>query len=201
MEVSSIALFYHRSEKVWKALGKDGFAIKAPWPTVGEEDKMLTRQAKFLRDTLKRFRNSTVKAKKGWTKASIIVSDAYPEWKVNMLQWMQEQYSAESGFAKTFMKDMKTWSGQNVKEKKLMSETMKFASFTQKEVEEVGVMAMEVHLPFDQKAILDTMSDYIQKQINVPELDVIRLGSEEASEVPERNAGLSSPGKPCIWFR
>ena len=193
--------FYHRSEKVWKVLGKEGLAIKAAWPNAGKEDKILTRQWKFLSESVRRFRNSAVKAKKGWKEASIIVTDEYPEFKVNVLKWMQDQYNTESGFPKTFMKDLKAWAGKNIAEKKLMSQTMQFASFTKKEVEEVGVMAMDSQLPFDQKALLDDMMDYITKQTDVPQMDVIKIGTEAGSNVPERTADNSSPGKPCMWFR
>lgn len=192
---------FDRSEKVWKALGKEGLAVKAPWPKLGTEDKILTRQAKFLAEALKRFRNSATKAKKGWTKASIIVTDEYPEAKVNALKWMQEKYDPKVGFPSTFMKELKGWSMENVKEKKLMSEIMKFVSFTKKEVDEVGVMAMEAQLPFDQTAILTEMKDFIQKQTGISELDIIRVGTEAASAVPDRTIDNSAPGKPCIWFR
>ncbi|EJK66149.1 hypothetical protein THAOC_12941, partial [Thalassiosira oceanica] len=50
---------------MWRTLGKEGLAVRAPWPVVDEEDKLLTRQAKFLRDALKTFRTATGKAKKG----------------------------------------------------------------------------------------------------------------------------------------
>jgi leucyl-tRNA synthetase len=71
----------HWSEKVWELIGKEGYeyAVKAPWPVAGEEDKLLSRQAKFLRDNLKNFRQQAGKAKKGWTKSSVLVTDSYPE--------------------------------------------------------------------------------------------------------------------------
>ena len=153
-----------------------------------------------MRDVVKQFRGAVTKAKKGWTQASLIVSDDYPEWKVDVLKWMQEQYSAGGGFSKLFMKDLKTWAGKNVKDKKLMSETMKFASFIKKETEDVGPVAMEVQLPFDQTATLEEVSAYIIKQANIPQLTIIKLGSEEAAAVPERTADNSSPGSPASWF-
>jgi leucyl-tRNA synthetase len=41
---------------VWKKLGKEGLAVKAPWPIAEEEDKIMTREAAFLRITLQNFR-------------------------------------------------------------------------------------------------------------------------------------------------
>jgi leucyl-tRNA synthetase len=36
----------HWSEKVWKQIGKEGYAVKAPWPVAGEEDELLSRHVK-----------------------------------------------------------------------------------------------------------------------------------------------------------
>ena len=66
--------FFDRAEKVWKAIGKEGLAVKAPWPKGGEVDKLLTRQAKFLRDSLKAFRAQAGKAKAGAEKSTIVVT-------------------------------------------------------------------------------------------------------------------------------
>ncbi len=107
--------FTNRSENAWKKLGKEGLAIKASWPVADEEDKLLTRQGQFLRESLKKFRGLAGKAKKGWKTASIAVTDPYPQWKVDTLKCMPEQ----TGFSNSFMKDLKTWTGQNVSNKKL----------------------------------------------------------------------------------
>jgi leucyl-tRNA synthetase len=187
---------------LWNKLGKEGLAVKAPWPIAEEEDKIMTREAKFLRDTLKNFRAQQGKAKKGSTKASILVSDDYPQWKIDTLTWMHGKYDAETGFNATFMKDLKTWTGSNP-DKKMIKFTMQFASFIKKEVEDVGSMAMDVQLPFDQKEILLASDGYIKSQLNVTELDIINLRDTEgaAADVPERTKENVSPGKPVLWLR
>jgi leucyl-tRNA synthetase len=184
---------------MWKKLGKEGLAIKAPWPVADEEDKLLTRQGKFLRDSLKKFRGLAGKAKKGLKAASIVVTDSYPQWKVDTLKWMQEQHSAETGFSKSFMKDLKTWTGQNVSDKKMIKFTMQFSSFMKSEVEEVGKVAMDIHLPFDQVAILEASMKYIKAQLQIEELDILKL--ENAEGVPERIADQVIPAKPYLWLR
>lgn len=195
-------LFYFRSEMLWQMLGKEGLAVVAPWPIAEEEDKIMTREAKFLRDTLKNFRAQQGKAKKGSTKASILVSDDYPQWKIDTLIWMQGKFDADTGFNATFMKDLKTWTGSNP-DKKMIKFTMQFASFIKKEVEDVGSMAMDIQLPFDQKEILVASDGYIKSQLNVTELDIINLRDTEgaASDVPERTKENVSPGKPVLWLR
>ena len=149
----------HWSEKLWKQVGKEGYAVKALWPVAGKEDKLLSRQAKFLRDNLKNFRQHAGKAKKGWTKSTILVTDSYPEWKVNVLLMMQEKY--DNGFPADFMKQLKVWC-KDLPDKKLIKNTMQFASFTKREVEDVGPVAMETSLPFDQKAILEQSTAYLK---------------------------------------
>ena len=138
--------------------------------------------------------------KKGWSKAAILVCDSYPEWKINVLKWMQEQYSAETGFPATFMKDLKGWTGTNVEDKKLIKLSMQFASFVKREAEDVGPMAMDVQLPFDQKAILSEALEFIKKQVNVTELDIIKLGVDDTADVPDKLASNVMPGKPHLWL-
>jgi len=191
----------HWSETLWKDIGKEGFAVRAPWPVVGEEDKLLTRQAKFLRDSLKNFRTSAGKAKKGWKTATVLVADGYPEWKINALLWMQSQYNKSSGsFPPTFMKDLKVWSTANVSDKKKIKLTMQFVSFMKREVDEVGEMGMDIKCPFDQSAILNESVAYIKAQLNMAELSVASVDDPELA-VPDRTSQNVSPGKPVLWMR
>jgi len=191
----------HWSETLWKDLGKEGLAVRAPWPTVGEEDKFLSRQAKFLRDSLKSFRNSAGKAKKGWKEATILVADDYPQWKVDALLWMQSQYDAASGsFVPTFMKDLKTWSATNVTDKKQIKFVMQFVSFMKREVEDCGESGMDTKCPFDQMGILKESISYIKSQLNLEEVIVVQLDGCDLP-VPDKVAQNVSPGKPTLWMR
>jgi leucyl-tRNA synthetase len=192
---------FGRSEKLWKSLGKEGLAVKAPWPHVDAEDKLLTRQSAFLSNAMKSFRGQVGKAKKGWKDATILICDSYPDWKVKTLQWLQGQHDGHA-FSASFMQDLKTWTSENVTDKKLVKFTMQFASFIKKEVEEVGTVAMDTELPFDQKAILESSVLYIQAQLNLSALEFIRLGDSDASKiVPDRVAENVSPGKPFLWLQ
>jgi len=192
----------HWSEKMRKSIGKEGFAVKAPWPVAEEEDKILTRQAKFLRDSAKIFRTQGSKAKKGWTSVSMVVSDTYPQWKIDVLTWLQAQYnSSNKEFPATIMKDLKGWTGANIKDKKMMKFAMQFASFAIAEAKDVGEAALDVQLPFDQEKILNESVAYIKSQINVEELDTIKIGSDAAGQVPDRLVENVAPGKPSLWYR
>jgi leucyl-tRNA synthetase len=179
-------------------------AVKAPWPVAEEEDKVLTRQSAFLQSSLKSFRAQEGKAKKGWTKASVVVTDSYPQWKVDALLWMQEQYKASGNkFLPSLMGDLKKWTASNISDKKLMKNVMQFVSFTMKEVEDVGEMAMDVKLPFDQMSVLESSEAYLKAQLNIENLDFIKLDGDDAAaaSVPERVQGNVTPGKPSLWMR
>ena len=185
---------------MWKKLRPDGgFAVQASWPVAEEEDKILTRQAQLLRDALKSFRTLTGKAKKGWQQVSILISDVYPQWKIDALVWMQEQYSNGS-FEESFMKDLKDWATASVSDKKMVKLTMQFVSFRKKEVEDVGITALDIRLPFDQREILSESLNYIQSQLSLDSIDIVKLGEDDV-EVPERVQENVEPGKPYLWFR
>ena len=189
----------HWSEKVWKKMGYDGYAVKAPWPTADEEDKLLSRQSKFLRDSVKNFRAQCGKAKKGWKEVSVLVTDSYPEWKVNTLKFMVEQY--DDGFPKDFMKKLKMWTS-DLPDKKQKGLTMQFASFTKKEVEEVGPAAMDESCPFDQVKVFDESRKYIKSQLGLDNFDIVKLDdSDTIITVPDRVRENVVPGKAYLWFR
>lgn len=201
---------------VWKKLGKEGLAVKAPWPIAEQEDKILTRVTKFLSDSIRQFRTQAGKAKKDWKTMSILVSDVYPQWKIDTLLWMQQQYnSTTKTFTETFMKDLKDWSAATVTDKKLIKLVMQFASFRKKEVEDAGETAMDIQLPFDQCAIIEECRSYIQAQINiVPSSDnndtssstnitIIKLddSTTDKAAIPERISENVEPGKPYLWIQ
>lgn len=172
--------------------------MKAPWPIAGEEDKLLTKEAKFLRDSLKNFRASAGKAKKGWKTATILVAEDYPQWKTDALIWMQSKYN--DGFPDTFMADLKDWSTTSVADKKQVKSVMQFVSFMKKEVEDVGEMGMDIKCPFDQLSILKESKAYIQSQLGLEEVGVCSVDDPEIS-VPEKTSQNVTPGKPFLWLR
>jgi leucyl-tRNA synthetase len=189
----------HWSEKLWSSLGKAGLAVKAPWPVADPEDKLLTRQSKFLQDSLKKFRQQMGKAKKGYTMVSILVTNSYSGWKVDVLKFLQSQYSDESGFPSTIMKELKKWSAESVSDKKLVKDVMQFASFMKDEANDVGNLALDLELPFDQRTILEDALSYLKVQLDVPSLDVVDLSTAEG--IPDRVASNVTPGRPHLWIR
>merc|ERR1711957_75644 len=135
----------HWSETQWKVLGKKGLAVHAPWPSVAEEDKLMSRQSKFLRDSVKSFRNSA---------------------------------------------------------KKMIKNVMQFASFMKREADEVGTAALELRMPYDQKAILVDSLQYINSQIGRDEPIVINMDTdgEAGQKIPDKVPSNVTPGKPYLWL-
>ena len=99
----------------------------------------------------------------------------------------------------TFMKEMKAWTGKNISDKKMIKGAMQFGSFVRAEAQEVGRVAMDLKLPFDQRAALEVSLTYLKSQLNLSTLDIIDLKASE--DVPERIVGMVSPGKPHLWIR
>lgn len=187
-----------RSECLWKDLGKEGLAVRAPWPIVDDEDVLLTKQAKFLRSSLKNFRGQAGKAKKGWKTATILVAEDYPQWKVDALLWMQSKYN--NGFPDSFMADLKDWTTNSVEDKKQVKNIMQFVSFMKREVDEVGEMGMDIKCTFDQLAILNESKAYIQSQLGMEEIGVASVLDPELA-VSDKISQNVTPGKPYLWIR
>jgi leucyl-tRNA synthetase len=195
--LSDVPIF--RSESMWEKLGMNGLAVQAPWPIADEEDKILTRQAAFLRKCLKKFRSQVGKAKK-LNEVSIILADSYPRWKVDILLWMQGQYhEVTQSFPDSFMKDLKAWTNENVSDKKMIKDAMQFASFMKGEVAEVGTVALDVQLPFDQASVLESSMEYIKSQLDVKEIDIRKV--EIDSGLPDKVKDQPTPGNPYMWLR
>lgn len=198
----------HWSEILWQQhidllAGNKGLVVHAPWPNqTSVEDKLLSRQASFLRDAVKNCRQQSIKQsspKKPNTK--ILVTNSYPTWKINTLHFMHEQFNSETNkFPSDFMKQLKTWSATNVTDKKMIKFTMQFASWMKREVEEVGPMAMDINVPYNQFDILQNNLKYISAQINKENVEVYELSDGNNADIPDKVLENVSPGRPYLWL-
>jgi len=180
----------HWSENLWQQLYPNSFVIQAPWPTWQPQDKLLSRKVSFLRDALKRFRQQIIKTKKKSTYNTILVTNSYSQWKVDTLQYMQANYPFQNDFLSNLKK--------STSNKKMLKQTMQFASWIKKEVADVGVLAMDTTMPYDQKEILDSNQNYIQKQLKLEHIEIKLL---EDVDVPPKIKEVVSPGRPYLWLR
>jgi len=193
----------HWSETLWQQHIKEGLVVHAPWPNqTAEEDKLLSRQASFLRDAVKNFRAQSLKQaspKKPNTK--ILVTDSYPTWKINTLHFMHEQFNNETNtFPSDFMKQLKTWTNSNITDKKMIKFTMQFASWMKREVEEVGAMAMDINMPYNQYDILKNNLKYISAQIKRENVEVCEVGDGNTAGAPDKIFENVTPGRPYLWL-
>jgi hypothetical protein len=96
------------------------------------------------------------------------------------------------------MKDMKKWSAENAPDKKMIKDVMQFASFMKDEANDVGAIALDLELPFDQCAILEDTIPYLKAQLDLPNLDVVDL--DKAEGIPDRVVSNVAPGRPYLWM-
>jgi leucyl-tRNA synthetase len=190
----------HWSESMWQQMGKTELAVRAPWPVAEPENKVLTGEAKFLSDAVKNFRILHGKAKKGVDKAAVVIGESYPEWKIEVLKFMHAQFDADAQtFSDSFMGDLKKWTSA-LPDKKLIKLSMQFGAFTKREVADVGPAAMDLQMPYDQRAVITASSKYIAKQLNLDTVEVIVLGDEGSDVVPDRVEDMAAPGRPYLWM-
>ena len=85
---------------------------------------------------------------------------------------------------------------------------MQFVSFRKREVDDVGITALDVRLPFNQQAILEDSLQYIQSQLNMDSINIIKLGGDGIASavigdtpIPDRIVENVEPGKPYLWIR
>jgi len=189
----------HWSEKIWSLVGGSGFVVKAPWPVLPAEDKLLTRQQKCLLSNLRTFRQQVGKAKKKPTAGKILVVDVYPEWKQAALDWMVEN-KGKIDDSKAFMGDLKKWAG-TLEDKKNTKNLMQFVSFVRKEYLDVGDVALEKECPFDQAACFNSSLAYITSQLGFGStVEVVNLTKDGVPEgINERTTSSCGPGKPVLF--
>jgi hypothetical protein len=84
--------------------------------------------------------------------------------------------------------------------KRERQKNMRFASFMKSEVEEVGKVAMDIHLPFDQGAILEASMRYIKARLQIEELDILKLDTAEgvSERIADQVMSAISPTCGCI---
>ncbi|GMI13865.1 hypothetical protein TrLO_g9093 [Triparma laevis f. longispina] len=189
----------HWSEKIWSLVGGSGFVVKAPWPVVPAEDKLLSRQAKCLLSNLKVFRQQVGKAKKKPLGGKILVVDVYPDWKQGALDWMVEN-KGKIDDSKAFMGDLKKWAG-SLEDKKNTKNLMQFVSFVRKEYLDVGDASLEKECPFDQSACFESSLAYITSQLGFTSpVEVVNLSKSGIPDgIGEKTVGNCGPGKPVLF--
>jgi len=219
----------HYAEHVWKeVLKKDGFAVRAGWPTADLPDLTLQRANKYLQDTIVSMRkllqkqtSAPKKAKKGPTNTAttveeskptiglLYVAEKYEGWKEECLKILQAKYDKGS---RSFACDQDISAalkespiGQLADFKIILKQCMPFLRFKKDETLAVGPEALDVKLPFDEMQVLQENVDLIKRQIGLEKLEIFFITDESArnkagSYVSVLRQTPPSPGNPVAIF-
>lgn len=217
----------HYAEFVWRELlKKDGFVIKAGWPSAGSPDLKLKSANKYLQDSIvlmrkllnKQILGSKKSNKKGAPATSlsedrlkglIYVNEKFEGWQAECLQILQSKFDSN---ARTFASDgeimkalQESTVGQAADFKKIQKQCMPFLRFKKDEAIKIGVQALDLKLPFGEIDVLKENLDLIKRQVGLEEVEVLSFTDSDASAKAGTHASLlnqnpPSPGNPTAIF-
>ncbi|XP_042478314.1 leucine--tRNA ligase, cytoplasmic [Macadamia integrifolia] len=219
----------HYAEYVWKfLLKKDGFVIKAGWPTADLPDLTLKRANKYLQDSIVSMRKLLQKQILGLKKPNkkgsqatvlteenkptvglIYVNEQYEGWKEVCLRILQRMFDTDR---RAFAPDQEILDalrnssiGQASDFKQTQKLCMPFLRFKKDEVASVGVQALDLKLPFGEIEVLQENIDLIKRQLGLDEVEVFSASnpndvSRAGTYVSLLNQNPPSPGNPTAIF-
>ncbi|OMO52030.1 Aminoacyl-tRNA synthetase, class Ia [Corchorus capsularis] len=198
----------HYAEFVWgELLKKDGFVVKAGWPTGDSPDFKLKSAIKYLQDTIVKVREGLKKQipgskKKGapvssitedkYVKGLIFVKEQFDGWRAACLQILQSKFDSKSG---TFASDDDEEIFKALEEQKSTvgfgqaadfkhCTCMEFLSIKKKEAIKLGAQALDLKPPFgfEEIEVFEENLDLIKKQVRgLQEVQVISANDPAAS--------------------
>ncbi|OMO58000.1 Aminoacyl-tRNA synthetase, class Ia [Corchorus capsularis] len=217
----------HYAEFVWgELLKKDGFVVKAGWPTGDSPDLKLKSANKYLQDSIVLMRKLLQKqitgSKKGNKKGApvssitedklkglIFVNEQFDGWQAECLQILQSKFDSNS---RTFASDgeilkalEQSTSGQAANFKQIQKRCMPFLRFKKDEAIKIGAQALDLKLPFGEIEVLQENLDLIKRQLGLEEVEVMSAADPAASAQAGPLASLlqqnpPSPGNPTAIF-
>eukprot|EP01114_Cavostelium_apophysatum_P006251 TRINITY_DN1749_c0_g1_i1.p1 TRINITY_DN1749_c0_g1~~TRINITY_DN1749_c0_g1_i1.p1 ORF type:complete len:679 (-),score=245.98 TRINITY_DN1749_c0_g1_i1:43-2079(-) len=191
----------HFSEHIWKMIGKTGTVRKTPFPVAGAVDLVVLQQKHYLYRILHEFRvkrDLYMKPKKKGSnepvpapsKASIAVAANFVEWKQKVLNMLRPFYENKNYEDKAVLAVLTA----DAELKKNIKKVMPFVVSIKEQNKIHGMSALDVKLPFDEKAFLQSNFDFIKKSVEVNDLEIIEADEQMV------NSERSSPGDPSIMF-
>ncbi|XP_010251893.1 PREDICTED: leucine--tRNA ligase, cytoplasmic-like [Nelumbo nucifera] len=219
----------HYAEYIWKELlKKDGFVVKAGWPTGDLPDLTLKSANKYLQDSIVSMRKLLQKQVSGSKKPNkkgaavpppteenkpsvglIYVNEQYDGWKRVCLEILQSKFDRETH---SFAPDQEILEalqrsviGQETNFKQIQKLCMPFLRFKKDEVLSVGVHALDLRLPFGEIDVLEENLDLIKRQLGLDHVEVLSAIDPDAvrkagSHVSLLNQNPPSPGNPTAIF-
>ncbi|XP_074292782.1 leucine--tRNA ligase, cytoplasmic-like isoform X1 [Silene latifolia] len=218
----------HYGEYVWRELlKKEGFAIKAGWPSAELPNLTLKSANKYLQDSIgtmrKLLQKQTQGSKKGNKKGAqetqiteakdltglVYVNEKYDDWKAECLKILQSKFNSET---RTFAPDSEIMAALQQSEiskasnfKQIQKLCMPFLRFKKDETLSLGPEALELKLPFGEIDVLSQNKELIKRQLGVEDIEVLSFSDPQAVAkagvlATVLNQNRPSPGNPTAIF-
>ncbi|GLU20675.1 hypothetical protein SLE2022_368630 [Rubroshorea leprosula] len=217
----------HYAEYVWRELlKKQGFVVKAGWPTADSPDATLKKANKYLQDSIVLMRKLLQKQILGSKKANkkgapvtsltedklkglIYVNEQFDGWQAECLRILQSKFDNNTN---TFAPDgeilealQKSSVGQSTNFKQTQKLCMPFLRFKKDEAIKLGVHALDLKLPFGEIDVLQENLDLIKRQLGLEKVEVLFATDPDARAkagplVSLLNQNPPAPGNPTAIF-
>lgn len=217
----------HYAEFIWREiLKKDGFVVKAGWPTADAPDLTLKSSNKYLQDSIvlmrKLLQKQLVGSKKGNKKGAPVVSltenkitgliyvnEQFDGWKAECLSILQNKFNRDT---RTFAPDseilealQRSSVGQSSNFKQIQKLCMPFLRFKKDEAIALGAQALDLRLPFGEIEVLQENLDLIKRQIGLEDVEILSAADADSLARAGPLASLlnqnpPSPGSPTAIF-
>ncbi|GLU21323.1 hypothetical protein SLE2022_374690 [Rubroshorea leprosula] len=217
----------HYAEYVWRELlKKEGFVVKAGWPTADSPDPTLKKANKYLQDSIVLMRKLLQKQILGSKKANkkgapvtsltedklkglIYVNEQFDGWQAECLRILQSKFDNNTNtFAPDgeILKALQNGSvGQSTNFKQTQKLCMPFLRFKKDEAIKLGVHALDLKLPFGEIDVLQENLDLIKRQLGLEEVEVLSATDPDARAkagplTSLLNQNPPAPGNPTAIF-
>ncbi|GKU89001.1 hypothetical protein SLEP1_g3201 [Rubroshorea leprosula] len=217
----------HYAEYVWRELlKKEGFVVKAGWPTADSPDPTLKKANKYLQDSIVLMRKLLQKQILGSKKANkkgapvtsltedklkglIYVNEQFDGWQAECLRILQSKFDNNTNtFAPDgeILKALQNGSvGQSTNFKQTQKLCMPFLRFKKDEAIKLGVHALDLKLPFGEIDVLQENLDLIKRQLGLEEVEVLSATDPNACAkagplTSLLNQNPPAPGNPTAIF-
>ncbi|KAL1316677.1 hypothetical protein HN51_068846 [Arachis hypogaea] len=215
----------HYAEFVWKELlKKDGFVVKAGWPSADAPDLTLKLANEYLQKTivsLRKLLQTQISGKKPnkkgapvttdskVTKGLIYVNEEFDGWKADCLNILRSKFDEGT---RTFAPDSEILEalqqsplGQSSNFKQVQKQCMPFLRHQKGEAIKLGPQALDLRLPFGEIEVLKENLDLIKRQIGLEDVEILSVTDADSlakagSLRPVLEKNPPTPGNPTAIF-
>ncbi|XP_057429690.1 leucine--tRNA ligase, cytoplasmic-like [Lotus japonicus] len=217
----------HYAEFIWRELlKKDGFVVKAGWPTAEAPDLTLKSANTYLQGSIvlmrkllqKQLSGSKKTNKKGAPVASltenkvtglVYVKEQFDGWKAECLNILQNKFNRDT---RTFAPESEILEalqhssvGQSSNSEQIQKQCRPFLKFMKDEAIKLGAQALDLRLPFGEMEVLRENLDLIKRQIALEHVEILSVAdagsvAKAGSLASLLNQNPPSPGNPTAIF-